>query len=204
MQSKRIWTNARLATMAAGLPGLGIIEDGALAAEGERIVYAGPRSGAPSTDGYEVIDSEGRWVFPGLIDCHTHLVWAGSRAHEFELRLAGASYEEIARAGGGIRSTVNAVRAASEEQLVAETLPRLDALIAEGVTTIEIKSGYGLSVEHELKQLRAARALGLESDAGTLEAGKLCNLSIWDIDRPAELVNAMGLNRLHTRIWRGQ
>jgi len=397
----RIWTNARLATMAPGLPGLGIIEDGAVAAEGERILYAGPSSGAPSTDGYEVIDCEGRWILPGLIDCHTHLVWAGSRAHEFELRLAGASYEEIARAGGGIRSTVSAVRAASEVQLIAESLPRLDALIAEGVTTIEIKSGYGLSVEHELKQLRAARALGklrpvdiettllaahalppeydgradayidlvcneiipaaasagvanavdafcetigftpaqtdrvltsarqhslavklhadqlsnlqggalaarhnalsadhleyldaagiaamvdsgtvavmlpgayyflrdthappldalrkagvslaistdcnpgtspltsllltmnmgatlfrmtveecllgatrnaaralgLEGDTGTLEAGKLCNLSIWDIERPAELINNMGLNRLHARIWRGQ
>lgn len=160
MQPKRIWTNARLATMAPGLPGLGITEDGAVAAEGETILYAGPCSGAPSADGYEVIDCEGRWILPGLIDCHTHLVWAGSRAHEFELRLAGASYEEIARAGGGIRSTVSAVRAASEQQLVAESLPRLDALIAEGVTTIEIKSGYGLSVEHELKQLRAARALG--------------------------------------------
>lgn len=401
MQPKRIWTNARLATMAPGLPGLGIVEDGALAAEGERIVYAGTRSDAPATDGFEVLDCEGRWILPGLIDCHTHLVWAGSRAHEFELRLAGASYEEIARAGGGIRSTVNAVRAASEEQLVTESLPRLDALIAEGVTTVEIKSGYGLSVEHELRQLRAARALGkarpvdiettllaahalppeyegrsdayidlvcneiipaaantgvasavdafcetigftpaqtdrvltsarqhgldvklhadqlsnlqggaiaarhnalsadhleyldaagiaamaasgtvavmlpgayyflrdthappldalrkagvslaistdcnpgtspltslllamnmgatlfrmtveecllgttrnaaralgLEGDSGTLEAGKLCNLSIWDIERPAELVNAMGLNRLHTRIWRGQ
>ena len=160
MQPKRIWTNARLATMAPGLAGLGIIEDGAVAAEGETILYAGPRSGAPSTDGYEVIDCEGRWILPGLIDCHTHLVWAGSRAHEFELRLTGASYEDIAQAGGGIRSTVTAVRAASEQQLVAESLPRLDALIAEGVTTLEIKSGYGLSVEHELKQLRAARALG--------------------------------------------
>ncbi|PKP81601.1 MAG: imidazolonepropionase [Alphaproteobacteria bacterium HGW-Alphaproteobacteria-18] len=401
MPIKRIWTNARLATMSARLPGLGIIEDGALAAEGERITYAGPASNAPPTEGYQVIDCGGRWLLPGLIDCHTHLVYAGSRAQEFELRLAGASYEEIARAGGGIRATVNAVRAASEAQLVAESLPRLDALIAEGVTTIEIKSGYGLSVEHELKQLRAARtlgqvrpidvettllaahalppeyegradtyidlvcneiipaaakakaasavdafcetigftseqtsrvlsaarhhglgvklhadqlsnlhggalaashnalsadhleylddagiaamaqagtvavmlpgayyflrdthappleglrragvslaistdcnpgtspltslllamnmgatlfrmtveecllgttrhaarALGLQAETGTLESGKLCNLSIWDIDRPAELVNAMGLNRLHARIWRGQ
>jgi imidazolonepropionase len=401
MPKKRIWTNARLATMSPRLPGLGIVEKGTLIAEGERITYAGPADQAPQADGHEVIDCEGRWVLPGLIDCHTHLVWAGSRAHEFELRLAGASYEEIARAGGGIRSTVAAVRAASEDQLVAESLPRLDALIAEGVTTVEIKSGYGLSEEHELKQLRAAkalgkarpvdiettllaahalppeyegradayidlvcneiipaaakagvasavdafcetigftpqqtdrvltaarqhglavklhadqlsnlqggaiaarhnalsadhleyldeagiaamaasgtvavmlpgayyflrdthappldalrragvslaistdcnpgtspltsllfamnmganlfrmtveecllgatrhagRALGLQEEAGTLEAGKLCNLSIWDIDRPAELVSNMGLNRLHTRIWRGQ
>lgn len=160
MPKKRIWTNARLATMSPRLPGLGIIEKGTLAAEGERITFAGPSDQAPPADGHEVIDCEGRWILPGLIDCHTHLVWAGSRAHEFELRLAGASYEEIARAGGGIRSTVSAVRAASEAQLIAESLPRLDALIGEGVTTVEIKSGYGLSVEHELKQLRAARALG--------------------------------------------
>ncbi|KCZ96989.1 imidazolonepropionase [Hyphomonas polymorpha PS728] len=159
MPKKRIWTNARLATMSPGLPGLGIIEKGTLAAEGERITYAGPEDQAPPADVHEVIDCEGRWLLPGLIDCHTHLVWAGSRAHEFELRLAGASYEEIARAGGGIRSTVSAVRIASEDQLVTESLPRLDALIGEGVTTVEIKSGYGLSVEHELKQLRAARAL---------------------------------------------
>ena len=401
MPKKRIWTNARLATMSPRLPGLGIVENGTLIAEGERITYAGPTDQAPPVEGHEVTDCERRWMLPGLIDCHTHLVWAGSRAHEFELRLAGASYEEIARAGGGIRSTVSAVRAASEDQLVAESLPRLDALIAEGVTTIEIKSGYGLSVEHELKQLRAAkalgkarpvdiettllaahalppeyegradayidlvcneiipaaakagvasavdafcetigftpqqtdkvltaarqhglavklhadqlsnlqggalaarhnalsadhleyldeagiacmaasgtvavmlpgayyflretrpppldalrkagvslaistdcnpgtspltslllamnmgatlfrmtveecllgatrhaaRALGLQEEAGTLEAGKLCSLSIWDVDRPAELVNNMGLNRLHTRIWRGQ
>ena len=99
---------------------------------------------------------------PGLIDCHTHLVHAGDRAHEFELRLAGASYEEIARAGGGIVSTVQATRAASEDALVAAALPRLDRLIAEGVTTIEIKSGYGLDRETEARMLRAARALARE------------------------------------------
>src|SRR5690606_10580106 len=103
-----------------------------------------------------------RWITPGLIDCHTHLVHAGNRAHEFELRLNGATYEEIARAGGGIISTVNTTRAASEHELIAASLPRLDALIAEGVTTIEIKSGYGLSREHELKQLKAARRLSEE------------------------------------------
>ena len=107
-----------------------------------------------------MIDCAGRWITPGLIDCHTHLVHAGNRAHEFELRLAGASYEEIARAGGGIVSTMKATRAASVDELVAAAMPRLDALIAEGVTTIEIKSGYGLSLDDELKMLRAARQLG--------------------------------------------
>jgi imidazolonepropionase len=107
----------------------------------------------------ETIDCEGRWITPGLIDPHTHLVFGGDRAHEFELRLAGASYEEIARAGGGIVSTMKATRAASQAELVASALPRLDALIAEGLTTIEIKSGYGLSLDDELKSLRAARAL---------------------------------------------
>lgn len=159
MTEVRIWTNARLATFAPRLPGLGIIEDGMVIAEGERITYAGPTATAAHRSAAEVIDCEGRWILPGLIDCHTHLVYAGSRAREFELRLEGASYEEIARAGGGIRSTVAAVRAASEADLIAESLPRLDALIAEGVTTIEIKSGYGLDLENELKQLRAARAL---------------------------------------------
>ena len=108
----------------------------------------------------ERIDCAGRWITPGLIDCHTHLVFGGNRAHEFELRLQGASYEEIARAGGGIVSTVAATRAASEAELVAGALPRLDALIGEGVTTVEIKSGYGLNTETEMRQLSAARALG--------------------------------------------
>jgi imidazolonepropionase len=115
---------------------------------------------APAFEAEKVIDCAGRWITPGLIDCHTHLVHAGNRAHEFELRLAGASYEEIARAGGGIVSTMKATRAASEAELVQTALPRLGALIAEGVTTIEIKSGYGLSLDDELKMLRAARQLG--------------------------------------------
>jgi imidazolonepropionase len=121
--------------------------------------YAGPAADAPSFQARETIDCEGRWITPGLIDPHTHLVFGGDRAHEFELRLAGASYEEIARAGGGIVSTMKATRAASQAELVASALPRLDALIAEGLTTIEIKSGYGLSLDDELKCLRAARAL---------------------------------------------
>ncbi|URW75397.1 imidazolonepropionase [Sphingomonas donggukensis] len=152
----RLWTNARLATMTGS--GLGLVEDGCVAAIGERIAYAGPRVGGPPSAG-EVIDCGGAWITPGLIDCHTHLVHGGDRAQEFELRLAGASYEEIARAGGGILSTVTATRAASEDELVASALPRLDALIAEGVTTVEIKSGYGLTPEHEAKMLRAGRAL---------------------------------------------
>lgn len=139
--------------------GLGIVEDGVVACAGGRIRYAGPASGAPQFDAAERIDCDGRWITPGLIDCHTHLVHAGDRAAEFEQRLAGASYEDIAKAGGGILSTVRATRAASEAALVEASLPRLDALIAEGVTAVEIKSGYGLSLEHESKMLRAARAL---------------------------------------------
>ena len=156
----RLWHNARLATLAPQRPGLGIVEDGAIAAHEGRIVYAGPADSAPAVDAAQRTDCEGRWITPGLIDCHTHLVHAGDRAHEFELRLAGASYEEVARAGGGIVSTVKATRAASEDALVAASLPRLDALIAEGVTTIEIKSGYGLELATERRQLAAARRLG--------------------------------------------
>lgn len=154
-----ILTNARLATMSPDRPGLGVIENGRVVIDGGRIVAVGATNEIASPAGAEVIDCEGRWVTPGLIDCHTHLVHAGNRAREFEMRLAGASYEEIARAGGGIVSSVRQVREASEAELVSQTLPRLDALIAEGVTTVEVKSGYGLSVEDELKMLRAARQL---------------------------------------------
>ena len=156
LQCDRLWQEARLAPMT----GAGLIEDGVIACKDGRIVFAGSRADAPVFDAAEVIECERRWITPGLIDCHTHLVHAGNRAHEFELRLAGASYEEIARAGGGILSTMKATRAASEGELVDAALPRLDALIAEGVTTIEIKSGYGLSLDAELKMLRAARRLG--------------------------------------------
>jgi len=152
-----IWRNAHLVTC---VDGLGEVAHGLVASSGGRIVYAGAEAHAPTLEAAATIDCAGRLITPGLIDCHTHLVHAGNRAHEFELRLAGASYEEIARAGGGIVSTVAATRAASEEQLVDESLPRLDALIGEGVTTIEIKSGYGLTLADELKMLRAARALG--------------------------------------------
>lgn len=154
-----ILTNARLATMSPDRPGLGVIENGRVMIEDGRIVAVGEADEIAVPAGAEVIDCEGRWATPGLIDCHTHLVHAGNRAKEFEMRLAGASYEEIARAGGGIVSSVRQVREASEADLVAQTLPRLDALIAEGVTTVEVKSGYGLTVEDELKMLRAARQL---------------------------------------------
>jgi len=157
----RIWHNARLATVRGDLPELGVIEHGVIAARDGRIVFAGSRSDFPSdADAAERIDCAGRWITPGLVDCHTHLVFGGNRAHEFELRLQGASYEEIARAGGGIVSTVAATRKSSEAELVASALPRLDALIGEGVTTVEIKSGYGLNTETEMRQLSAARALG--------------------------------------------
>lgn len=158
MRCDRLWTNARLATMRADLPGLGVVEGGAIGLREGRIAFAGPAADAPNAA--DVIDCDGRWITPGLIDAHTHLVFAGDRIAEFELRQKGASYEEIARAGGGIASTVAATRAASEAALVRSALPRLDALIAEGVTTIEIKSGYGLTLTDEAKMLRAARTLG--------------------------------------------
>jgi imidazolonepropionase len=160
MQCDRIWKGARLATMVEGRPGLGVVEKGMIAARDGRIVYAGPRAEAPACAARDVIDCEDRWITPGLVDCHTHIVHGGNRAHEFELRLAGASYEEVARAGGGIVSTMQATRASTEDALVATALPRVDALIREGVTTLEVKSGYGLDLASELKSLRAARRLG--------------------------------------------
>lgn len=150
-------THATLATMTDGY---GMIPDAAVALDGGRIAWAGPMADLPAA--YRALPehtAEGRLVTPGLIDCHTHAVFAGHRAVEFELRLKGASYEEIARAGGGILSTVTATRAASEDQLLAKALPRVDQLIASGATTIEVKSGYGLTVEDELKLLRAARGI---------------------------------------------
>ncbi len=162
----RIWTNARLATLDPARSGLGIVDNGAIAVRDGRILFAGPAADLPSTElsGAGTIDCDGRWITPGLIDCHTHIVHAGNRAREFEMRLAGASYEEIARAGGGIVSSVTNVRAADEDTLIAESLPRLDALLAEGATTIEIKSGYGLTIADELKMLRAARTLAGKRD----------------------------------------
>ncbi len=156
-----LWLNARIATLDAARDGLGIIENGAIAVRNGRIAWIGDAGAVPAdfADGAEVHDLGGRLLTPGLVDCHTHLVYGGHRAREFEMRLEGATYEEVARAGGGIVSSVRATNAMSVEELVAATLPRLDTLLAEGVTTIEIKSGYGLNIEAELRMLKAARAL---------------------------------------------
>ena len=154
--------NVQLATMmpSSGEP-YGAIHEGAIALSGERIAWLGTRSERPrELAARQELDGRGRWLTPGLIDCHTHLVYAGSRAHEFEQRLDGASYEDIARAGGGIASTVLATRAAPEDALLHASEARLRRLAAEGVTTIEIKSGYGLDSANELKMLRVARRLG--------------------------------------------
>lgn len=152
-----VLSDARIATMAGGY---GLIEGGSVVIEGERIAWVGGGSVPPEYDGWERVSAGGRLVTPGLIDCHTHIVFGGHRAREFELRLEGASYEQIAREGGGIVSTVAATREASDAALIEGALTRLDALISEGVTTVEVKSGYGLDHETELRMLRAARALG--------------------------------------------
>jgi imidazolonepropionase len=160
----QLWSNCRAATLQAdaALP-YGLIEDAALVVERESIAWVGPRADVPADLLARCTaqhDAGGALITPGLIDCHTHLVYGGDRAHEFELRLNGATYEEIARAGGGISSTVKATRSASAQQLQAQSAARLQRLIAEGVTTLEIKSGYGLALEHERKTLSVARALG--------------------------------------------
>jgi imidazolonepropionase len=161
MHCDRLWTNASLATMVAGEKPFGTIENAALACKDGRIVWVGAIADLPvDLNAKQTTDCEGRWITPGLIDCHTHLIYGGNRAREFEMRLAGATYTQIAEAGGGIVSTVKATRAASEAELVATALPRLDALLKEGVTTVEIKSGYGLDLETESRMLRAARSLG--------------------------------------------
>ncbi|HZS85013.1 MAG TPA: imidazolonepropionase [Stellaceae bacterium] len=158
-----LWVDLRLATMAPGGGRYGAVADAALAIAEGRIAWLGPRadlSGRPERLAATVHEGGGRWMTPGLIDCHTHLVFGGDRAREFELRLEGASYEEIARAGGGIVSTVAATRAASEDALLEGARRRLAVLLREGVTTVEVKSGYGLDTESELKMLRVARRLG--------------------------------------------
>jgi len=150
----------RLASMCEGGAPYGLVEDAGIAIEGDMIVWAGAMSNLPERfSGWERTDFGGRLATPALVDCHTHLVFGGNRAREFEMRLEGASYEEVARAGGGIVSTVSATRGMDEDALVEDALKRLDALLAEGVSTVEVKSGYGLTVEDELKMLRAARRL---------------------------------------------
>jgi len=159
-----LWRHARLATL-DGSAGWGLVEDGALLTEGNRIAWLGPDAqlpAHPARSAVQEFDLQGALITPGLVDAHTHLVYAGDRAAEFELRLQGATYEEIARAGGGIRSTVAATRAASEEALFQLALPRAHALMAEGVTTLEIKSGYGLDEATEARCLAVARRLGRE------------------------------------------
>jgi len=158
-----VWRDAAIATLVPGAEPFGAIPDGAIAAKDGRIAWVGPVAALPAEricPHTAVHRLQGGWITPGLVDCHTHLVFGGNRAHEFELRLNGATYEDIARAGGGIRSTVAATRVADEAELLRQSTPRLKALLAEGVTTLEIKSGYGLSPADELKCLRVARRLG--------------------------------------------
>ncbi len=161
----RLLLDARLATLRDDLGAYGVIESAALAWKDGLVAFAGPASdlpGKPAALAARVESAEGRWITPGLVDCHTHLVFAGDRAQEFERRLQGASYEQIAREGGGILSSVRATRAADEETLLAASLPRARALRADGVTTVEIKSGYGLDLDTERKMLRVARRIGEE------------------------------------------
>ena len=156
-----VLTGLRAATLCPGPDAYGLVEDATLVIEDGRIGWVGPRAALPAAAaGLPVEDLGGRLVTPALVDCHTHIVHGGDRAAEFEMRIRGAGYEEIARAGGGIVSTVRATRAADEAALIAAALPFVDALIAEGVAVLEIKSGYGLDRETELRMLRAARAIG--------------------------------------------
>ena len=159
----QLWLNLHAATLTAGSSDFGAITDAAIGVRNGRIDFIGARRslpGEPATLARHVHDAGGRWLTPGLVECHTHLIFGGDRTLDQAMRAAGASYVEIANAGGGIRSTVRMTRELSLEQLVEAALPRARALLADGVTTLEIKSGYGLTVEAELKQLRAARALG--------------------------------------------
>ncbi len=158
-----LWFNARIATMVPGGQPFGLLDNAAVGVSDGRIVWIGKSSDIPlsaHTNSGNQYDCKGQLVTPGLIDCHTHMVYGGHRAQEFEMRLNGASYEQLARSGGGIASTVSATRAATMEQLLTQSIPRLKGFLAEGVTTVEIKSGYGLNVQDELKMLRVARKLG--------------------------------------------
>jgi imidazolonepropionase len=157
-----LWINVNLATMTEEAKGYGTIENGAIAIADGKIAWLGSEAQLPrfDVDTVEVIDGGGKWLTPGLVDCHTHIVYGGNRANEFEMRLEGKSYEEIANAGGGIVSTVKATRSASEQSLFQSALKRLTALHQQGVTSIEIKSGYGLDTDNEIKMLKVAKSLG--------------------------------------------
>jgi imidazolonepropionase len=159
--TQTLFTNARIATV-CGDSGYGLIDDAAMLVNANKIEWVGPMVDLQAVDGAEVVECGGRLITPGLIDCHTHLVFGGDRADEFELRLEGASYQQIAQQGGGILSTVKSTREASENDLLTQTRPRLEQLLSEGVTTIEIKSGYGLDSKNEIKMLRVAKQLGEE------------------------------------------
>jgi imidazolonepropionase len=157
--------DAHLATMTPGGAPYGVVRDAAVGIRGDTVAWVGRAADLPRDRcAAQTLSCENRWLTPGLVDCHTHLVYAGNRAHEWERRQKGATYADIAREGGGIASTVRATRAASEQELAAQSAPRLAALAAEGVTTVEIKSGYGLDTANEAKQLRVARELGAELD----------------------------------------
>ena len=193
MRFDRIWRHATLATLAPQRAGIGLIENAALAVSQGRIAFAGPMSELPAaTRAAEQIDLGGRLVTPGLIDCHTHIVFGGERSAEFELRLAGADYASIARAGGGILSTVRATRAASDETLLSSTAERLEALMREGVTTVEIKSGYGLDVPAELRMLRVARRLGRQLPLGVATTLLAAHALPPDTDRAVYLSEITG------------
>lgn len=158
--SRKLLTNLDLASMVAGTGAYGLVEDAAIAVDDGRIAWCGSHDSVPPQHaGWQRQDLAGRLVTPALIDCHTHVVFGGNRAREFEMRLEGATYEEVARAGGGIVSTVSATRSATEQELLNSALPRVDALLSEGVSVIEVKSGYGLDIETELTMLRVARAM---------------------------------------------
>lgn len=204
MTQRYIVTAATVATMAAGADDYGLVDNAAIVVDGDRISWVGPAADVPPCyTGFERHEYSGRVITPALIDCHTHIVHGGTRAREFEMRLNGASYEEIARAGGGIVSTVSATRGASEEDLLASALHRVDALISHGVGTLEIKSGYGLELETELKMLRVARALGKQRPihvvtsflgAHAVPAGADANSYIDDVCLPTlEAAHAEGL-----------
>ena len=162
-----LWLHAHLATM-AGPDEYGIIEDGAIAVHAGRIQWLGAATELPSgarSNAGRIADLTGTWLTPGLVDCHTHLVYAGNRSNEFEMRLKGADYQAIARAGGGITSTVRSVRAAGENEILKQSKPRLQAMLADGITTLEVKSGYGLDLINELKLLKVINRLATQTPA---------------------------------------